>query len=110
MQTLNACTRSILTDIVCIADSNLKQREEPNQLEHLDRVKLNVFLCNNGELISSTRHCDGYKDCAEGEDAEAEGKKYIIHTIVDFNVSTPNVNALNYSCKTRKLVATHITN
>ena len=62
------CQDKILTDIVCVRELDLKQNETTNFAQIDVNLKLTLFLCMNDEFISSSRQCDGIKDCTGGED------------------------------------------
>ena len=63
-------TEKILTSVVCVS----KDREKGDIFLGFDqqmtdiKVTLTLFQCNNGEIISSTRQCNGFMDCFDGED------------------------------------------
>lgn len=61
------CGDKVLTDIVCTAEVSSKQRKEPIKTYSFNKFTLNLFLCNNGDVISSARQCDGFNDCPNGE-------------------------------------------
>ena len=62
------CQDKVLTDIVCVKELNLKQNKTINFAQIDVNLKLTLFLCKNDEFISSSRQCDGIKDCTGGED------------------------------------------
>ena len=64
------CDEKILTSVVCVSEDKgngdifLGFDQEVTDIE----VTSILFQCNNGEIISSIRQCDGFMDCFDGED------------------------------------------
>ena len=64
------CAEKILTHVVCVSkdwengDIFLGFHQEMTDIE----VTSTLFQCNNGEIISSIRQCNGFMDCFDGED------------------------------------------
>ena len=64
------CVEKILTSVVCVSED----RENADIFLGFDQemtdIKLTstLFQCNNGEIISSLRQCNGFMDCFDGED------------------------------------------
>ena len=64
------CAEKILTSVVCVSkdwkngDIFLGFHQEMTDIE----VTSTLFQCNNGEIISSIRQCNGFMDCFDGED------------------------------------------
>ena len=64
------CGEKILTSVVCINEN--KGNGDIFLGFHQERTDIKatstLFQCNNGKIISSTRQCNGFKDCFDAKD------------------------------------------
>ena len=62
-----SCHKKLLTNIVCVMEDNdISSNQMTNAPQTFKPVTLTTFVCSNKEYISSTKHCDGVKDCRDG--------------------------------------------
>ena len=64
------CAEKILTSVVCVRENRKHGDIFLGFDEEMTDIKLTstLFQCNNGEIISSIRQCNGFMDCFDGED------------------------------------------
>ena len=108
------CMNKFFTVIVCVAEDSLKQIKDINiKDQHLNVTQLNLFLCNNGEFMSSNRHCDGYYGCSEGDDGNVclcyvdDIGKYLIHIFVGITVNIQHAHVQNDLFKATSMAVTN---
>ena len=97
------CSEKILTDVICVQENKVKGDTFLGFDQEITdkKVKLTLFQCNNGEIISSIRQCNGFMDCSDGEDEKiclcfVRGK--IIH----------DSHYCRYNCKRPKCVCSEL--
>ena len=65
------CHEKILTSVVCVKEDKVNGDLLLGFDQKRTDIKVTlttIFHCNNGEIISSTRQCNGFMDCFDGED------------------------------------------
>ena len=64
------CDEKILTSVVCVSEDRGNGDIFLGFDQEMTDIKVTsiLFQCNNGEIISSIRQCDGFMDCFDGED------------------------------------------
>ena len=65
-----SCAERILASVVCVSEQRANDDIFLGFDQEMTDIKVTstLFQCNNGEIISSIRQCNGFMDCFDGED------------------------------------------
>ena len=64
-----SCSDAVISEIVCVKENNITYKGvDITHVQKVHKVMLTVFLCPDGQSISSSRQCNGVADCADNAD------------------------------------------
>ena len=64
-----SCNDAVVSEIVCVTDNtNTYKGINITKIKKMQVIKLTLFLCHDGQSISSSRQCNGINDCSDNAD------------------------------------------
>ena len=63
-----SCNDAVVSEVVCVKENNPYIPVKVINVPKLQKTRLTIFSCSDGESISSSRHCNGVNDCTNNVD------------------------------------------